>query len=262
MSADRCAISTNILGIQTSRCGRPRMNGACRWRRSRTNWLMPSKEPRLDTHSIPDPGTGTDAGSAIQLALATLSKDAMHRLVLFWDGNDTTGNLDAALEAAAAQHVQIDVVPLHYDVKNAAMIDRFVAPTWKREDEPFTLSTILTSTADHPVTGKLSVTHQTANGKIPLDMHLSTPQGDPYRQITLPPASVNGGKSVVYVKVPALKEGGVHQFRAAFAPDKAGESGAVEINNTADAFTFVQGKGKVLYVDNVKDQGGNLGPGD
>jgi uncharacterized membrane protein len=224
--------------------------------------LMPTKEAKLDTHAIPDPGTGTDAGSAIQLALATLSKDAMHRLVLFWDGNDTTGNLDAAIEAAAAQHVQIDVVPLHYDVKNAAMIDRFVAPTWKREDEPFTLSIILTSTADHPVTGKLSVTHETANGKVPLDMDLSTPPVDPYRQITLPPASVNKGKSVVYVKVPALKEGGVHQFRAAFAPDQAGESGAVEINNTADAFTFVQGKGKILYVDNAKDQGGNLGPGD
>src|ERR1700722_12623267 len=207
MSADRCAISTNILGIQTSRCGRPRMNGACRWRRSRTNWLMPSKEPRLDTHSIPDPGTGTDAGSAIQLALATLSKDAMHRLVLFWDGNDTTGNLDAALEAAASQHVQIDVVPLHYDVKNAAMIDRFVAPAWKREDEPFSLSIILTSTADHPVTGKLTVMHETSGGREPLDMDLSTPEVDPARQITLQP-----GKNVQYVKVPALKQAGAAQF--------------------------------------------------
>jgi uncharacterized membrane protein len=219
--------------------------------------LMPTKEPKLDTHAIPDPGTGTDAGSAIQLALATLSKDAMHRLVLFWDGNDTTGNLNAALEAAAAQHVQIDVVPLHYNVKNAAMIDRFIAPTWKREDEPFTLSVILTSTADHPVTGKLSITHETAGGKAPLDMDLTTPQIDPFRQITLTP-----GKNVANVKVPALKEGGVHQFHASFAPDNAGEKGAVEINNTADAFTFVRGKGRVLYVDNVHDQEGNRGPGD
>jgi uncharacterized membrane protein len=224
--------------------------------------LMPTKEPKLDTHAIPDPGTGTDAGSAIQLALATLSKDAMHRLVLFWDGNDTTGNLDAALEAAAAQHVQIDVVPLHYDVKNAAMIDRFVAPTWKRENEPFTLSIILTSTADHPVKGKLSVTHETTSGKTPLDMDLSTPQIDPYRQVTLPPASVNHGKWVEYVKVPALKEGGVHQFHAAFAPDEAGATATVEVNNTADAFTFVHGESKVLYVDNARDQDGNLGPGE
>ena len=219
--------------------------------------LMPTKEPRLDTHAIPDPGTGTDAASAIQLALATLSKDAMHRLVLFWDGNDTSGDLDAALSAAAAQHVQIDVVPLHYNVKNAAMIDRFVAPTWKREDEPFTLSIILTSTADHPVPGKLSVIHETAGGKTPLDMDLSTPQVDPTRAVTLMP-----GKNVQKVKVPALKEGGVHQFHASFVPDQAGATGAVEINNNADAFTFVQGKGRILYIDNAHDADGNRGPGD
>jgi uncharacterized membrane protein len=220
--------------------------------------LLPTKEPLFDTHAIPDPGTGTDAGSAIQLALATLSKDAMHRLVLFWDGNDTTGNLENALEAAASQHVQIDVVPLHYDVKNVAMIDRFVAPTWKREDEPFTLSIILNSTADHDITGKLSVWHETSSGNTPLDMDLSTPEIDPAREITLKP-----GKNVQYVKVPALKEGGVHQFHASFTSDNAsGAAVAVEINNTADAFTFVHGKGKVLYVDNARDQSGNLGPGD
>ena len=217
---------------------------------------MPSTDLKLDTHAIPDPGTGTDAGSAIQLALATLSKDAMHRLVLFWDGNDTVGNLQPALDAAKAQHVQIDVVPLHYDVKNAAMIDRFVAPTWKREDEPFSLSIILNSTADHPITGKLSVMHETVGGRAPLDMDLSTPQIDPFREITLRP-----GKSVQYVKVPALREANVHQFHAVFTPDNAGDKGAVEINNTADAFTFVQGKGKVLYVDNAHDKEGNRGPG-
>ena len=219
--------------------------------------LMPTREPRLDTHSIPDPGTGTDAGSAIQLALASLSKDAMHRLVLFWDGNDTTGNLEPALEAAATQHVQIDVVPLRYDVKNAAMIDRFVAPTWKREDEPFTLSVILTSTADHPITGKLSVMHETATGREPLDMDLSTPQIEQARQVTLKP-----GKNVEYVKVPALKNSGVHQFHAIFTADQTGSQSAVEINNTADAFTFVSGKGKILYIDNAHDQEGNPGPGD
>jgi uncharacterized membrane protein len=219
--------------------------------------LMPTREPRFDTHAIPDPGTGTDAGSAIQLALASLSKDAMHRLVLFWDGNDTTGNLDAALDAAAAQHVQIDVVPLKYDVKNAAMIDRFVAPTWKREDEPFTLSVILTSTADRPITGKLSVIHETLGGREPLDMDPSTPQIDPQREITLQP-----GKNVQYVKVPALKNGGVHQFHAIFTADQAADRTAVEINNTADAFTFVRGQGHVLYVDNAHDADGNRGPGD
>src|SRR6185437_1302986 len=117
--------------------------------------------------------------------------------------------------------------PLHYNVKNAAMIDRFVAPTWRRENEPFSLSIILNSTAEHDVTGKLSVTHETSSGKTPLDMDLATPAVDPYRQITLHP-----GKNVQNVRVPALREGGVHQFHAAFAPDQAGPAAAVEVNNT------------------------------
>src|SRR6202035_5820614 len=69
-------------------------------------------------------------------------------------------------------------------------------------------------------------------------------------------------KNVQYVPVQALREGGVHQFHAAFAPDQAGAATTVEVNNTADAFTFVQGESKVLYVDNAHDQDGNLGPGE
>ena len=46
-----------------------------------------------------------------------MCNDAMHRLLLVWDGNLTTGDLEAALATAAAQHVQIDVMPLRYDVR-------------------------------------------------------------------------------------------------------------------------------------------------
>ena len=56
----------------------------------------------------------------------------MHRLLVMWDGNATAGDTDGAVSAAAAQHVPIDVMPLHYDVSNEVMVDRFVAPTWKR----------------------------------------------------------------------------------------------------------------------------------
>ena len=91
------------------------------------------------------PVNGTDVASAIQLGLATMGKDAMHRLLLIWDGNPTTGDLDAAIAAAAAQHVPIDVMPLDYDVQNEVLVERFVAPTWKRENEPFTIEVFLRS---------------------------------------------------------------------------------------------------------------------
>ena len=63
----------------------------------------------------------------------------MHRLLLIWDGNQTTGDLETALAAAAAQRVPIDVMPLKYNVTSEVLVDRFIAPTWKRENEPFTI---------------------------------------------------------------------------------------------------------------------------
>ncbi|HEX4797032.1 MAG TPA: VWA domain-containing protein [Humisphaera sp.] len=230
--------------------------------------LMPSTDLKLDTRAVPDPGNGTDVEAAINLALATMSPDAMHRLVLVWDGNATTGNVDAAVAAAAAQHVPIDVIPLHYDVQNEVMMERFIAPTWKRENEPFTIDVILRSTNPTPVTGKLSVLHRTSGGDDYLDMDLSTPQLDVARKVTL-----QNGLNVEHVRVPALRQANVHQFHAVFEPDQPGagvtasvaggrKTDTLDANNSADAFTFVSGKGEILYVDNFKDAGNNRGPGD
>src|SRR5690348_9335406 len=132
---------------------------------------VPNITLRQDTHAIRAAGNGTDAAAAIQLALATMSKDAMHRLVLFWDGNATAGNIDEAVSAAASQHVPIDVFPLKYDIQHEVMVDHFIAPTWKRENEPFTLDVYLKSTNALPVQGKLSVLHNDA----PMDLDASTP---------------------------------------------------------------------------------------
>jgi uncharacterized membrane protein len=243
---------------------------------------MPDTVLNLHTRAIPRQGTGTNAADAVQLALATMSKDAMHRLMLVWDGNQTAGNLEEALAQAAAQGVPIDVMPLRYNVQNEVMVERFIAPAVKRENEPFTIDVILRSTNTMPVTGRLTVLHQ---GR-PMDLDPTTPQPDPTRRITLAP-----GLNVQHVRVPAMGvgSGGVRQFRARFdadgvaaevsgtqvatAPDgtpltpdgSAPVTAAVDTvpdNNAAEAFTFVRGKGSVLYVDNVIDGTGARGPGD
>ena len=229
----------------------------------------------LQSRAIRGTGNGTDPAGAIQLALATFGKDAMHRMVLYWDGNQTAGDLDAAINAAAAQNVQIDVVPLEYNVQNEVLFDRLVAPTWKRENEPFTIDVILRSTNAAPVSGKLTVLHQNVAMAI-------GPNGEGSRTVTLEP-----GLNVERVRVPALEGGNIiHQFRATFegegvtvegagaatqpaggAAAKAGGTAAATTsskvdtliqNNTAEAFTFVRGKGKVLYVDNVPNGGGEF----
>lgn len=248
---------------------------------------MPDTVLNLYTRAIPKRGTGTNAADAIQLALATMGKDAMHRLMLIWDGNQTAGNLEEALAQAASLGVPIDVMPLRYDVQNEVMVERFIAPAVKRENEPFTIDVILRSTNVMPVVGKLTVMDR---GQ-PMDLDPTTAQIDPTRAVTLTP-----GLNVQHVKVPALGvgNGGVRQFRARFdaegvssevagatgttsgaasagangaalSPDgTAAATGAVDTvadNNAAEAFTFVRGKGSVLYVDNVLDGTGGRGPG-
>jgi uncharacterized membrane protein len=210
---------------------------------------LPNPSLGLGTAAIRDTGSGTNVAASIQLALATMSKDVMHRFVLLWDGNATAGDLEGALAQAAAAHVPIDVMPLRYNVKHEVIVDNLAAPTWRRENEPFTIDVILRSTNDAPTTGTLTVRHQ---GEA-MDLDPYTAGSQTTRKVTLKP-----GSNVEHVMVAALKSGGVHRFRATFDPDPMTAPGQTPVaidtltqNNAAEAFTFVRGKGKILYVDNT-----------
>jgi hypothetical protein len=50
---------------------------------------LPSTTLSLSAHGVRDAGAGgTDPAAAIQLRLAVMSRDAMHRMLLAWDGTD------------------------------------------------------------------------------------------------------------------------------------------------------------------------------
>lgn len=229
---------------------------------------LPNTTLPLDAHPIRDAGRGTDVAAAIQLGLATFSKDSMRRMLLISDGNITQGDIEAATAAAAAQNVPIDVMPLRYDVKNEVLVERLVAPTVKRENERFTVDVILRST-NPPVTGKLSVKHN----DVLMDLDPNTPGVQVTRIVTL-----KGERNVERVEVPPLDGSDrIHRFHASFeAPNVtaeiAGQTGTAAAttgptglagdtltqNNAGDAFTFVKGKGKILYVDNVPEGKGAM----
>lgn len=211
---------------------------------------LPSPRLNLGSHAVQESGRATNVASAIQLGLASLSNEAMHRMVLIWDGNQTTGDLAAAVSTAAAQGVPIDVMPLHYNVPAAVMMERFVAPSWKREKDAFSLQVVVRNTASHDVTGQLSILHQ---GK-PIDVDADRPGIQTAVKVTLKP-----GLNPVQVKVPPL-DGGIHPFRAVFELDaKPGQKDApIVVTPSMDAFTIVQGKGKVLYVDNAEGETGQI----
>ncbi len=74
----------------------------------------------------------TNLAGGIRLALAVKKEDAAYRLVLFTDGNETTGSLLAAAEAAKAAGVPIDVVPVTYTFNSEVVMDQLVAPSTAR----------------------------------------------------------------------------------------------------------------------------------
>lgn len=221
----------------------------------------PSPELILDARATRDAtGRGTDVSAAVQLGLATMSKDAMNRMLLIWDGNQTLGDIDEVLKQASSKKIPIDVMPLNYEATNEVKIDSLQAPRNRKENEPFSLRVILSSKNIRDVTGNLHVRH------LGVDMDLDPAQAgvQPTRAITLEP-----GNNVQEVLVPATASGGVHQFEAIFeAPTTTTELGGerkttvvgdtIRANNTASAFTFVRGKGRVLLVNNAGEGRGRF----
>src|SRR5258706_2603627 len=203
----------------------------------------------------------TDAASALELALATFRPDAMHRLLLVWDGNQTMGNIEQVVARAKSMNIPIDVMPLSYSVKNEVLMERFVGPTWKRENEPFTIEVFVRSTNIADVTGRLEV--KLDNQPLALG-----PKGETTVVKTLHP-----GLNRFPVTVPGL-QAGVKRFKATIDGQDipsgvvgpsggatAGKADTLLDNNTSEGFTVIKGKGKILYVDNTTDDAGQRGPG-
>ncbi len=190
---------------------------------------LPDDHPHLDSHAIDTGGDGTDISQGVRAALATFRQDAMRRLVLVSDGNATQGDTDAAITAAASMQIPIDVLPLHYQIQRDVMLDRMIAPTCARLNEPFTLDVILRSTSVSIVGGTVRVTQN----------------GNP---IESPHVELRAGANIVHVKIPAQSHAGLAEFRASFQADRAFDD-ALPGNNTAESFTFLRGTSQILFVD-------------
>jgi Mg-chelatase subunit ChlD len=197
---------------------------------------FPDIQLREGRSAIRTPAPGTDVAQAIRLGLATLPNDTLQRLVLFWDGNATTGDLDAAIRLAAAAHVPIDVAPLQYDLRREVALDGLITPASVNEGEPLTLGVRLRSNNPSDVTVKLTVL---ING-LPVDLDPAA-GAQSSKSLTLHP-----GPNVVNLPLPALP-GGVHRFTA-FIEAQPGVSDTLLDNNRSEAVTMVRGKSRILYV--------------
>ncbi len=85
-------------------------------------------------------GTESDLASAVRLASAAFPDGKARRIVLLSDGNETTGEVSGAVHAAAADGVQVDVVPLGSAREFAEVsVIETRAPTEVPSGQPFEL---------------------------------------------------------------------------------------------------------------------------
>ncbi len=232
---------------------------------------LPSEAAELESGTIDQPTEGTDTASAIRVAMALSMADTGHRIVLVTDGNDTSGDTIAAAYEAAAAGIPIDVLPALYQVENEVMVERLYAPNEAREGQTVPLRIVLRAT--RPADGQVQLLHDDT----PIDLNGEAPgRGAPIYQSdwTLEEAGATDtddgteaddesepllGRYVTVreVDVP-MGFTGINKFRAIFEPAEGADT--MQVNNQAEAFTLVSGKGRVLFVDNVGGDSGNILP--
>ncbi len=179
----------------------------------------------------------TNLAAGVRLAMALRPEDAAYRLLLITDGNETSGSLLEAAEAARAAKVPIDVLPVRYQADAEVTMDQLVAPTTARMGETLNLKVVLSAT--RATRGRLSLL---LNDE-PID--LDPDSASLGLGVTLTP-----GSNVFSIPV-TIPRAGPQRFRAVFEPvaDANGKTGdSVLENNEALAVTFVSGQGKVLVV--------------
>lgn len=192
-----------------------------------------ARTPAFDAE--PPGSDGTNIESALRLARALIPSDAMGRIVLVSDGNQTMGDADRAARdlSSGARRVPIDVVPLTYTLKEEVYIAAVDAPGSAPSGSTVRLRVSLVSTASSR--GTLRVFAEGSD-----------------RALASVPTELPPGESVKIVDVP-LGPGRVHRFRAVFEPgvglDGRPIGDTLTENNAASAFTLTPGAGSVLILE-------------
>ena len=181
---------------------------------------LPSEIDELaEPASVPVAGA-TDVAAAVRLAAAIFPAGTQQRMVLLSDGNDTSGEAQDAIAAAAGRGIRLDVVTPADESAAEVLVDALDAPPGARVGETIDLAVRLRSTITTGATLRLL-----ADGATVATRDLELEPG-----VTTIPFSVTADQP------------GFHVFRAVIEPDEDRFSE----NNAADAYVLVSGPPQVL----------------
>jgi len=196
---------------------------------------------RLD--GLPGRSDATNLESALQLAQAVMPEDSRRRIVLISDGNQTLGDASTALARLAQAGIGIDVMPVTIAESADVLVEKIDLPSDIRRGQTFEARVVLNcfvqANRKEPVAGRLNVTRQ-VGGEEQLLMD---------QQIELSP-----GKNV-FPLTHRIDEAAPYTYTAKFVPDSPSDD-AIAGNNSATAYTYVRGQGRVLFIEPWNSIGG------
>lgn len=164
----------------------------------------------------------TDAGNAVELAVAAFPEGLRRKLVLVTDGNENKGNLLDALRLAAAHGVETDILPVTFTHTNEVMVEKLYVPDRVREKEPFDVRAHILAQRDGPAELTLY-----RNGTC----------------IAREALALHAGRNT-YAATLKLDEPGFYAFAARIAAPGDG----IARNNEAGGYVYIQGASRILMV--------------
>jgi Ca-activated chloride channel family protein len=184
-------------------------------------------------------GDATDLSSALRLAASSLPEGVGHKIVVLSDGNENIGDAESEIDGLRAKGVRIDIAPTALGqgtngTPNAeAMVDDVVLPTRAKQDQPFNVRVVVSSTVSQ--SGKLTLTRD----------------GQPLGQTTV---QLQAGKNA-FTFPETVHDAGFHKYAAVL---QASQDTIAE-NNQGFGFVSVAGRPRILYVtDTVNSSLGTI----
>lgn len=193
----------------------------------------PGTEATLGQIATQPGGASTNIEDAVQLGLAMLPNEGYRRLVLLSDGGENSGDAAAAARLAATRGVPVDVVALSGLADGTdAQIGGIELPANVREGQRVRMRIAVESN----VAGTARLVIEGSNRAVLADQQVQ----------------VQGG--VQQFEVDVLPQRGFNRYvaRLEFPGDARTE------NNVSEAYTLVEGRPRVLLVENEASAGENL----
>ncbi|MFG0298654.1 MAG: VWA domain-containing protein [Phycisphaerales bacterium JB047] len=201
----------------------------------------PSRTGVLDRSVTKTPIDGSDLPGAIARARSLVPPGSNARIVVFSDGRSTTPGLDRV-----PGDVQIDVVPIRYEINEEVIVESIEVPTRALPGAQIEARVVIRSLARS--SGELRISD---NGE-QIDLNGDAP-GSAMR-VRLEP-----GQRVLLVPM-TLGPSRVHRFEAQYTPDEIDGaqqySGDTSLqNNRAGGVTMTRSRGRVLVVSPMLEGG-------